>query len=424
MAVEAIAVAGRQLSVPVHGALDFIQTAILMTASFRCLSATLAETHATVTSRHESCSAESEARARRGRRRAVAAVFFVGLAVASRVADDRALESRTNKASCCTSLFVRCGCCRCLAMRRDCRCFHARRSVKRAMSGALGVIALLVLLTLGMPIGVAMGLVGMVGLTLLLGPEPALIKSGVMLFETVLALRARRAAAVSADGASVFRGRAPAAISSTPRRSCSAIGAAASRSPPSRAARASARSVDRALPRLRRSARRLARDAQARLFGCAGDRLDRRRRHARLAHAAVRRAHRLRHPRRAIDRQAVHRRHHSGDHADAVLHAHHRAAVPLAAFASAPATQRATLARSGAAALLRIADLAALVVAGARRHRASAGSRRPKPRRSAPSARWLLCAWRRRLTWRALLRRARGHVADHAACSTSSSSAR
>src|SRR5262245_55834968 len=53
------------------------------------------------------------------------------------------------------------------------------------MSGALGVTALLILLTLGVPIGVAMGLVGMVGLTLMLGLEPALIKSGVVLFETV-----------------------------------------------------------------------------------------------------------------------------------------------------------------------------------------------------------------------------------------------
>lgn len=54
------------------------------------------------------------------------------------------------------------------------------------MSGVIGVAVLLVLLTLGVPIGVAMGLVGMGGMTLLLGLEPALIKSGVILFETVL----------------------------------------------------------------------------------------------------------------------------------------------------------------------------------------------------------------------------------------------
>lgn len=53
------------------------------------------------------------------------------------------------------------------------------------MSGTLGVIALLVLLTLGVPIGVSMGLVGIVGLVILLGPEPAIVKSGVVLFETV-----------------------------------------------------------------------------------------------------------------------------------------------------------------------------------------------------------------------------------------------
>jgi tripartite ATP-independent transporter DctM subunit len=53
------------------------------------------------------------------------------------------------------------------------------------VSGALGVAALLALLALGIPIGVAMGLVGLVGMTLLLGFEPALIKSSVVFFETV-----------------------------------------------------------------------------------------------------------------------------------------------------------------------------------------------------------------------------------------------
>ena len=53
------------------------------------------------------------------------------------------------------------------------------------MSGALGVVALLALLAGGVPIGIAMGLVGLVGMALLLGPEPALIKSSVVFFETV-----------------------------------------------------------------------------------------------------------------------------------------------------------------------------------------------------------------------------------------------
>jgi tripartite ATP-independent transporter DctM subunit len=54
------------------------------------------------------------------------------------------------------------------------------------MKGLIGVIALLILLTLGVPIGVAMGVVGLAGLTLMIGFEPALIKSGIVLFETVL----------------------------------------------------------------------------------------------------------------------------------------------------------------------------------------------------------------------------------------------
>jgi C4-dicarboxylate transporter, DctM subunit len=51
--------------------------------------------------------------------------------------------------------------------------------------GFLGVITLLVVLTAGVPIGVALGLVGMAGMTLLLGLEPALIKSSVILFDTL-----------------------------------------------------------------------------------------------------------------------------------------------------------------------------------------------------------------------------------------------
>src|SRR5688500_3168287 len=53
------------------------------------------------------------------------------------------------------------------------------------MNGLLGVTGMLVLLTLGVPIGVSMGIVGLVGLTLLLGPEPAIIKSSIVLFETI-----------------------------------------------------------------------------------------------------------------------------------------------------------------------------------------------------------------------------------------------
>jgi tripartite ATP-independent transporter DctM subunit len=51
--------------------------------------------------------------------------------------------------------------------------------------GAVGVAVLLILLTLGVPIGIALGLVGMVGMAVFLGIEPALIKSGVLLFDTL-----------------------------------------------------------------------------------------------------------------------------------------------------------------------------------------------------------------------------------------------
>ncbi len=51
--------------------------------------------------------------------------------------------------------------------------------------GMAGVIVLLVLLLTGKPIGVSLGLVGLAGLALTIGLEPALIKSGVLLFETM-----------------------------------------------------------------------------------------------------------------------------------------------------------------------------------------------------------------------------------------------
>jgi tripartite ATP-independent transporter DctM subunit len=53
------------------------------------------------------------------------------------------------------------------------------------MAGVIGVIILLALLLTGMPIGVALGLVGLAGLSLTIGLEPAIIKSGVLLFETL-----------------------------------------------------------------------------------------------------------------------------------------------------------------------------------------------------------------------------------------------
>jgi len=54
-----------------------------------------------------------------------------------------------------------------------------------AILGLLGVAVLLVLLVAGMPIGFALGLVGLAGLAMTLGLEPAIVKSAVLLFETL-----------------------------------------------------------------------------------------------------------------------------------------------------------------------------------------------------------------------------------------------
>jgi tripartite ATP-independent transporter DctM subunit len=53
------------------------------------------------------------------------------------------------------------------------------------MLGTLGVLILLVMLVAGTPIGVALGLVGLGGLVLTLGFEPAVVKSSVLMFETM-----------------------------------------------------------------------------------------------------------------------------------------------------------------------------------------------------------------------------------------------
>ncbi|WCT72417.1 TRAP transporter large permease [Sphingomonas naphthae] len=51
--------------------------------------------------------------------------------------------------------------------------------------GVLGIVALLVLLSIGTPIGVGLGLVGLAGLALLITPEAAVVKIGVVSFETI-----------------------------------------------------------------------------------------------------------------------------------------------------------------------------------------------------------------------------------------------
>lgn len=51
--------------------------------------------------------------------------------------------------------------------------------------GILGILVLLGALAGGVPIGIALGLVGMAGIAILIGPEPAVIKAGVVAFETI-----------------------------------------------------------------------------------------------------------------------------------------------------------------------------------------------------------------------------------------------
>ncbi len=51
--------------------------------------------------------------------------------------------------------------------------------------GIIGIVVLLAALAGGVPIGIALALVGMSGIAVLIGPEPAVIKAGVVAFETI-----------------------------------------------------------------------------------------------------------------------------------------------------------------------------------------------------------------------------------------------
>lgn len=53
------------------------------------------------------------------------------------------------------------------------------------LAGLAGIVILLALLTIGVPIGVGLGLVGAGGLALLISPEAAVVKLGVVSFETI-----------------------------------------------------------------------------------------------------------------------------------------------------------------------------------------------------------------------------------------------
>lgn len=82
MAVEAVAVAGRQLGIPLHGAIEIIQAAILLTASVSMVSATLAKSHAVVRLVITRLPTTPKRRLQRFAD-LLAAVFFAALAVAA-----------------------------------------------------------------------------------------------------------------------------------------------------------------------------------------------------------------------------------------------------------------------------------------------------------------------------------------------------
>jgi TRAP-type transport system small permease protein len=82
MIIEAIAVVGRQIGVPLLGALEIIQAAILLTATASMLSATLTKAHATVHLLVERLPARSQNVLRR-LALLISSAFFVCLTVAA-----------------------------------------------------------------------------------------------------------------------------------------------------------------------------------------------------------------------------------------------------------------------------------------------------------------------------------------------------
>ncbi len=80
--IDAVAVSGRWLSLPLHGALEIIQAAVLITACVSMLTATLEQSHATVHLLLNRVGPAFKAALTR-LASVVSAVFFIGLSVAS-----------------------------------------------------------------------------------------------------------------------------------------------------------------------------------------------------------------------------------------------------------------------------------------------------------------------------------------------------
>ena len=180
------------------------------------------------------------------------------------------------------------------------------------MVAVIGFVALFVLMLLRVPVGMAMGLVGVTGFGYLVGSGPALKMRRPDLDAHGDRLEFRRRAAVPADG--LVRHHLRHEPRAVPRRQ---------RLPRPSARRARHRH-HRRLRRLRGDlrlvgrdrgdvlARRLSGDAPLRLSAALRHRRDRGRRHARHHDPAVDRVRRLRPDHRAGHRQAVRRRHRAG----------------------------------------------------------------------------------------------------------------
>jgi hypothetical protein len=114
-------------------------------------------------------------------------------------------------------------------------------------TGLIGLVLLFALLISGVPIGVSLGLVGAGGLIVALGFEPALIKAGVIVVETLTRYELGTLPLFMLMAHLFFRPM-PAATCSMPRPSWSGTDVAGLPMPRSAGARASARSTDRAWP--------------------------------------------------------------------------------------------------------------------------------------------------------------------------------
>jgi hypothetical protein len=208
-AVDTLAVVGRNVGLPLVGSIELVQAAVLVAGVFGLIFATAGDDHARVRILTD--------RLGRLRRLADRWGLFDG-AVLRRPAHwvrlvggglvERARTERTAGRLVAVPEIDRQSRSRRVHRGRACRDVQAQAAMIYATpaTGFLGLLVLFALILGGVRIGAALGLVGMGGLAVVLGPEAAVIKAGVITSRHADPLRVGHPAAVPAHGTRVLLG--------------------------------------------------------------------------------------------------------------------------------------------------------------------------------------------------------------------------